>query len=73
MQRRDFADRGTAVSAIPRLGDEAFVAEAERNEALKRRVGPYVGQINLGIEDRPPASLRPAVLALRRQVAGRLP
>jgi hypothetical protein len=72
-QRRDFADRGTAVTAIPGLGDEAFVAEAEGNEGLKLRVGPYVGQINLGIEDRPPASLRPAVVALGRQVVGRLP
>ncbi|HEV2621881.1 MAG TPA: hypothetical protein VGU65_07325 [Frateuria sp.] len=72
MQRRDFADRGTAVTAIPGLGDEAFVAETEGNEGLKLRVGPYVGQINLGIEGRPPASLRPAVQALGRQVVGRL-
>jgi hypothetical protein len=72
-QRSDFADRGTAVTAVPGLGDEAFVAEAEGNEGLKLRVGRYVGQINLGVEDRQPATLRPAVLALGRQVVGRLP
>lgn len=72
-QRRDFSDRGMAVTPVPGLGDEAFVAEAEGNEGLKLRVGRYVGQVNLGVEDRPPASLRPAVLALGRQVVGRLP
>jgi hypothetical protein len=72
-QRSDFADRGTAVTAVPGLGEEAFVAEAEGNEGLKLRVGRYVGQINLGVEDRQPATLRPAVLALGRQVVGRLP
>lgn len=71
--RSDFAERGMAVTAVPGLGDEAFVAEAEGNEGLKLRVGRYVGQINLSVEDRPPASLRPAVLALGRQVVGRLP
>lgn len=71
--RRDFADRGVAVTPVPGLGDEAFVAESEGSEGLKMRVGPYQGQINLQVDERPPASLRPAVLALGKQVAGRLP
>lgn len=71
--RRDFTDRGMTVAAIPGLGDEAFVAEAEGTEGLKLRVGVYMGQINLTVEDRPPASLRPAVEALGKQVVTRLP
>lgn len=71
--RRDFTDRGMTVTAIPGLGDEAFVAEAEGTEGLKLRVGIYMGQINLTVEDRPPASLRPAVEALGKQVVARLP
>jgi hypothetical protein len=71
--RRDFTDRGMTVVALPGLGDEAFVAEAEGTEGLKLRVGAYQGQINLTVEERPPASLRPAVEALGRQVIARLP
>jgi hypothetical protein len=71
--RRDFTDRGIAVIPVPGLGDEAFVAEAEGNEGLKMRVGAYQGQINLQVDERPPASLRPAVLALGKQVVARLP
>lgn len=70
--RQDFTDRGIAMSPVPDLGDEAFVAEAEGSEGLKLRVGPYQGQINLEVEERSPASLRPAVLALGRQVVSRL-
>jgi len=72
-QRSDFAGRGVAVVMLPGLGDEAFVAEAEGAEGLKLRVGPWLGQVNLEVEDRPPATLRPAVLALGQQVLARLP
>lgn len=72
-QRADFSSRGVAVTTVPGLGDEAFIAEAEGSEGLKLRVGTWHGQINLQVEDRPPASLRPAVLALARQVLARLP
>lgn len=72
-QRHMFSDRGMAVTPVPGLGDEAFVAEAEGAEGLKLRVGPWLGQVNLEVEDRPPATLRPAVLALGQQVLARLP
>lgn len=72
-QRRMFTDRGISPVAVPGLGEEAFVTESEGAEGLKLRVGPYQGQINLQVDDRPPASLRPAVLALGRQVVARLP
>ena len=71
--RQDFIGRGMAVTPVPGLGDEAFLAEAEGAEGLKLRVGAYQGQINLQVEDRPPATLRPAVLALGKQVLARLP
>ncbi|HET6804391.1 MAG TPA: hypothetical protein VFH59_02985 [Frateuria sp.] len=70
--RQDFTDRGIAVTPVPGLGEEAFLAETEGAAGLKLRVGAYQGQINLRVEDREPASLRPAVLALGRQVAARL-
>lgn len=69
--RDDF--RGHAVTAVPGLGDDAFVVENEGAESLNLRVGSYQGQINLMVEDQPPASLRPAVLALGKQVLARLP
>ncbi|MEI7037865.1 hypothetical protein [Fulvimonas yonginensis] len=71
-RRQDFADRGVAVTPVPDLGDEAFVAEAEGAEGLKLRIGDYQGQINLQVEGRQPATLRPAVLALGKQVTARL-
>ncbi|SEJ01982.1 hypothetical protein [Frateuria terrea] len=71
--RQDFAGRGIAVTPVPGLGDEAFLAETEGTVGLKLRVGSYQGQINLSVEDRDPASLRPAVLALGKQVVARLP
>ena len=71
--RQDFAGRGVTVTPVPGLGDEAFLAETEGTAGLKLRVGAYQGQINLSVEDRDPASLRPAVLALGRQVVARLP
>lgn len=71
--RQDFAGRGIAVTPVPGLGDEAFLAETEGAAGLKLRVGAYQGQINLSVEDRDPGSLRPAVLALGKQVLARLP
>jgi hypothetical protein len=71
--RQMFSERGVAAIAVPGLGDEAFVAETEGSEGLKIRVGAYSGQINLALGERPPASLRPAVLALAKQVLARLP
>jgi hypothetical protein len=71
--RQDFAGRGIAVTPVPGLGDEAFLAQTEGTAGLKLRVGAYQGQINLSVEDRAPASLRPAVLALGKQVLSRLP
>lgn len=70
--RQDFTGRGINVTPVPGLGDEAFLAEAEGAAGLKLRVGAYQGQINLRVEDRDPASLRPAVLALGKQVVARL-
>ncbi|MGN6282387.1 hypothetical protein [Frateuria sp.] len=70
--REDFTGRGISVTPVPGLGDEAFLAEAEGAAGLKLRVGGYQGQINLSVEDRDPASLRPAVLALGKQVVARL-
>lgn len=70
--REDFTGRGLNVTPVPGLGDEAFLAEAEGAAGLKLRVGPYKGQINLRVEEREPASLRPAVLALGKQVVARL-
>lgn len=72
-QRGMFTDRGITPMPVPGLGEEAFVAESEGAEGLKLRVGPYQGQINLQVDDRPPASLRPEVLALGKQVIARLP
>lgn len=69
--RDDF--RGHAVTAVPGLGEDAFVVENEGAESLNFRAGSYQGQINLMVEDQPPASLRPAVLALGKQVLARLP
>jgi hypothetical protein len=71
--RQMFDERGIAVIQVPGLGDEAFVAETEGTEGLKICVGAYTGQINLSLGERPPASLRPAVLALAQQVLARLP
>jgi hypothetical protein len=71
--RQDFTGRGTPVTPVPGLGDEAFLAETEGVAGLKMRVGAYQGQINLRVDERDPASLRPAVLALGKQVAARLP
>jgi len=70
--RQDFTGRGISVTPVPGLGDEAFLAETEGAAGLKLRVGAYQGQINLRVEDRDPASLRPAVLALGKQVVARL-
>jgi hypothetical protein len=70
--RQDFTGRGINVTAVPGLGDEAFLAETEGAAGLKLRVGAYQGQINLRVEERDPASLRPAVLALGKQVVARL-
>lgn len=71
--RQMLGERGVAPIPVPGLGDEAFVAETEGSEGLKIRVGAYSGQINLSLGERPPASLRPAVLALAQQVLARLP
>jgi hypothetical protein len=71
--RQDFAGRGIAVTPVPDLGDEAFLAQTGGTAGLKLRVGAYQGQINLSVEGRDPASLRPAVLALGKQVLARLP
>ena len=70
--REDFTGRGINVTPVPGLGDEAFLAETEGAAGLKLRVGAYQGQINLRVEDRDPATLRPAVLALGKQVVARL-
>jgi hypothetical protein len=70
--REDFTGRGVQVTPVPGLGEEAFLAEAEGAAGLKRRGGAGQGQINLRVEERDPASLRPAVLALGRQVVARL-
>jgi hypothetical protein len=72
-QRRDFTGRGMSVTTVSGVGDEAFVSDDEGNEGIKLRAGPYLGQINLHVEERAPASLRPAVLALGKQVVARLP
>ncbi|MBP1473263.1 DUF3558 family protein [Frateuria sp. MAH-13] len=71
-RREDFTGRGIGVTPVPGLGDEAFLAEAEGAAGLKLRVGAYQGQINLRVGERDPASLRPAVLALGKQVVARL-
>jgi hypothetical protein len=70
--RQDFTDRGMAVTPVPGLGDEAFLSDAEGAAGLKLRVGAYQGQINLRVDERDPASLHPAVLALGKQVVARL-
>lgn len=70
--RQDFLDRGIGVTPVPGLGDEAFVTDAEGAEGLKLRVGAYQGQINLRVDERAPQTLRPAVLALGKQVVARL-
>ena len=72
-ERKMFQERGVEPTPVAGLGDEAFVAETEGSEGLKIRVGAYEGQINLSLGERPPASLRPAVLALGKQVLARLP
>lgn len=70
--RQDFAERGYGVTDVAGVGDEAFASDAEGTEGLKVRVGRYTGQINLRVDERPPASLRPAVVALGKQVVARL-
>lgn len=72
-ERKMFHERGIEPTPVTGLGDEAFAAEAEGSEGLKIRVGAYEGQINLSVGERPPVSLRPAVLALGKQVLARLP
>jgi hypothetical protein len=73
MQRQEFARRGSPVSDVPDLGDAAFVSESIYTEGLKVQSGAWIGQINLTAGERPPATLRPAVLALGKQVLQRLP
>lgn len=70
--REDFTGRGIDITPVPGLGDEAFLAETEGAAGLKLRVGSYQGQINLRVDERDPATLRPAVLALGKQVVERL-
>jgi hypothetical protein len=70
--RQDFAERGYGITDVAGVGDEAFASDAEGTEGLKVRVGRYTGQINLTVDERPPASLRPAVVALGKQVVTRL-
>jgi hypothetical protein len=70
--RQDFAERGYGITDVAGVGDEAFASDAEGTEGLKIRIGRYTGQINLTVDERPPASLRPAVVALGKQVVTRL-
>lgn len=70
---QDLVNSGTAVTPVPGVGDAAFAVESEGTEGLKLRVGTYQGQINLQLDGRDPASLRPAVLALAKAVLARLP
>lgn len=70
--RQDFAERGYGITDVASVGDEAFASDAEGTEGLKVRVGRYTGQINLTVDGRPSASLRPAVVALGKQVVTRL-
>lgn len=71
--RQDNAIAGTPVIPMQGVGDEAFVIEREGAEGLKLRAGLYQGQVNLQCDERAPASLRPAVVALAKTALDRLP
>lgn len=74
MQRQEFARRGMPTSDVAGVGDAAFVSDGPGyTEGLKVHSGAWIGQVNLTVEERAPATLRPAVLALGKQVLQRLP
>ncbi len=73
MQRQEFARRDKPVSEVAGMGDAAFVSESGYTEGLKVQSGAWIGQINLTVDERDAATLRPAVLALGKQVLQRLP
>jgi hypothetical protein len=73
MQREELARRGRPTSDVAGVGEAAFVSEEAYTEGLKVQSGAWIGQVNLTVGERPPATLRPAVLALGKQVLERLP
>ena len=73
MQREEHARRGRPTSDVAGVGDAAFASEEAYTEGLKVQSGAWIGQVNLRVGETPPATLRPAVLALGKQVLQRLP